>query len=181
MVKVTFSMQIGWYFLVLDYKRVWIVPVGHLAVFISFSCHCLLTCLGILRQKPNRLHHFFSILTRDSWNRGHNWLTTCLQEKIFSVDLKTLLDRKYMTTPSKVFNYSHLKISSSQYFKAPSVRVPLPKQCNLKWPLYLTCWITCLKVSFLPYGSEFEKYITAIPQTQITLNYNYFFLLKTTL
>lgn len=53
--KVTFSMQMGWYFPVLDYKRAWIVHVTHLSGGFSFSCHCLLIYLWILRQKPKRL------------------------------------------------------------------------------------------------------------------------------
>lgn len=159
-------MEIRIYFLVLDYKIVWIVSVGHSAVFFNFSCHCLLIYLGILRKKQRDNIIFPPFLPETPGTKGIIvWPTTCPQEKIFSVDLKILLDRKCMSTLSKLLNYSRFKISTSQYSKIPSITVPLPKQCNLKWPFYLTCWIIFLKVSFLPYGSEFEKYITAISQT----------------
>lgn len=45
MPKFTFSMQMGLYFLVLDYKRTCVVPVAHLSEGFIFSCHCLLIYL----------------------------------------------------------------------------------------------------------------------------------------
>lgn len=91
--KVTFSMQMGWYFLVLYYKRAWIVPVTHLSEGFSFSRHCLPIYLWILRQKPKRLTYiiFSPFLPETPCTKAITfvWLRTCLQEKISNLDFKT--------------------------------------------------------------------------------------------